>query len=166
MKSQRPGWVCRVSDPAFSLDLAVDCPRTTKINFDAPKGTLPGERANCDIGVYGAPEGQELRLIGGVTAQTYVPVPCGMIGVIVDENGSPVPNAKLTFVVAPTEKESPSHQNIPITTAIPNQFGNFSATLTPDVQRLISIEAKVGKGQVLVIPRCGQPMRFVISRVA
>jgi subtilisin family serine protease len=162
-KSQRDGWQCRLTEQTFTLDPEVDCPRKVRINFDAPKGTKPGERANCDIGVYAAPEGKELRLIGGVTAQTYIPVPCRIVGTVVDGRGNPVAGAKLIFQVSPAEKESPSHQDIPETTAITDESGAFSVAITPDVERLITVQGRAGKGQVLATPVCGQPMRFVLN---
>jgi hypothetical protein len=165
VKSQREGWVCRVSEQTFTLDPATDCPRTIRINFDAPKGTKPGERANCEIAVYGAPPGKEPVLIGGVTAQTYIPIPCRIVGAVVDLHGNPVVGATLKFAVSPSAKEeSPSHQDIPDATAVTDQYGTFTVTLTPDVERLVSVQGRAGQGQVLVTPVCGQPMRFVLGR--
>jgi hypothetical protein len=162
-KSRREGWVCRVSEKTFTLDPAVDCPRKVKINFDAPKGTRPGERADCSIAVYGAPEGEDLRLIGGVTAQTFVPVPCRIVGAVVDGNGNPAPKVKLQFEVSAEAKESPSHKDIPATAAVTDDSGNFEITLAPEVERLVTVEGAAGKGQILLTPVCGQPMRFVLT---
>jgi hypothetical protein len=162
-KSKREGWVCRVSEQTFTLDPAIDCPRKVKINFDPPKGTKPDERADCSIAVYGAPEGEDLRLIGGVTAQTFVPSPCTIVGAVVDASGNPLPGVKLQFEVSATAKESPSHQDIPVTGAETDQFGNFQVTLAPEVERLVTVEGKSGKGQMLLTPTCGQPMRFVLT---
>jgi subtilisin family serine protease len=162
-KSQREGWQCRLAEENFTIDPEVDCPRRVRINFDAPPGTKPGERANCDIGVYGAPEGKDMRLIGGVTAQTYVPVPCRIVGVVVDAQGNPVPQAKLLFQIAPAEKESPSHAAVPNATAVTDASGTFYVELTPDIERLITVEGRPGKGDVLATPFCGQPMRFVLT---
>lgn len=72
-KSDRPGWICRISDTAFSLK-PFECPRMVRVTFNAPPGTAPGERANCDLAVYALAFGKErYQLIGGVTMQTYVP---------------------------------------------------------------------------------------------
>lgn len=162
-KSRREGWVCRVSERTFTLDPAVDCPRKVKINFDPPKGTQPGERADCSIAVYGAPEGEDLRLIGGVTAQTFVPVPCRIVGAVVDGNGNPLPKVKLEFEVSAEARESPSHKDIPATAAVTDDSGNFEITLAPEVERLVTVEGAAGKGQILLTPVCGQPMRFVLT---
>ena len=73
-KSNREGWECRISEETFELDPFEDPPMLLRVIFDAPPRTLPGERADCTIAVYGTPKGAEKPiLIGEVSAQSLSP---------------------------------------------------------------------------------------------
>jgi subtilisin family serine protease len=76
-KSNREGWICQVKkEEAFMLSPFEDGPRNLSLALTAPHGALPGETANCNFAVYATPRGSEKPvLIGGVTAQTFVPKP-------------------------------------------------------------------------------------------
>ena len=172
LKSQREGWRCRVEQDTFTLDPFKECPRELLVTFDAPYGARPGDRANCQIGVYATPEGGKTQLIGGVTVQTFVPKPCRMNGTVLDAQGNPVSGARLVFsrrIEATGTSAPPSAKSAvptqPATTALTNQDGIFSVQLPPDlVENVVVEKAGLGKGETYLRPSCGPcSMKFVLS---
>lgn len=96
--SNRASWQCHVSDPIFDLDPFQDCPRQIEVTFNAPAGASVGERASCDVSVFATVRSAEQRvLVGGVTVETFVPKPCRMVGMVVDQNDKPIRNLRLRF---------------------------------------------------------------------
>ena len=157
-KSQRDGWLCKVTPETFTHDPLADCPRQVRVTYDAPAGARPGERANCDIAVFATPRGQERRLIGGVTVQTFVPKPCRVVGMVVDVKGEPVPRARVTFQHQPRQPgdEPDPRPGGPPVVVVTDEEGVFTALLTPSVRQLLTVEAaRVGKGQLELRPECG-----------
>jgi subtilisin family serine protease len=165
-ESDRAGWVCRVSESDFTLDPFADCPRSVHVTFDAPRGTPPGERANCNVAVFARPEGGLAeRLIGGVTARTFVPKPCVLEGEVVTPSGAPVSGARIMFEKA-NETHHSSVKRGPRTAAVTTKLdGSFSVTLPADVVQVVRVEKSgVGKGQALLRVDCGKRIRYVLSR--
>lgn len=165
VKSDREGWQCRVSEDSFTLDPFQDCPRQVEVTFDPPRGVRPGERANCDVAVYGTPKGaQEPRLIGGVTVQTFVPRPCRLVGIVLDPEGNPVRRARLAFSRQPVRPEVRVRRRP--TTVSTDRDGVFSVRLTPHARHLVTVEKpRVGRGELAVRPICGVgTLKFVLSR--
>jgi hypothetical protein len=161
-KSERENWKCEVDQAAFVLD-AFSCPRKMRVTFNAPKGTEPGQHADCDIAVYATPEGGKTQLIGGVTAQTIVPKPCRFVGTVVDPQGRPLAETRLLFEI--NDPEVTEGQAAYTVKAVTDADGNFGATLTPYRHyRVILEKAGVGKGEVAIQPMCGICLRFVLSR--
>lgn len=175
--SDQKGWMCRVSKDSFTIDPMQDCPQEVRVVFNAPRGTRPGERANCDVAVYGLPEGaKEPRLIGGVTVQTFVPRPCRTVGMVLDNKRRPVRNARLAFfrqtveellqdrkTTAQRQRRAPRGRPA---TASTDRDGIFSVTLTPHVKYTVTInEPRVGEGELVIRPTCGVGnLRFVLGR--
>jgi hypothetical protein len=96
--SERPGWPCRLSEPVFTIGGPLDCHRTVQVDFHAPRGAQPGDRANCNVEVFARPEGTSDSVsIGGVTVQTFVPIPCRVIGQIVGVDGRPLRDVRMAF---------------------------------------------------------------------
>jgi subtilisin family serine protease len=165
-KSDREGWTCRIKDTSFTIDPLRDCPRRVKVEFDAPPGTKPGEFANCSVAGTAVPSGQDKSYpIGGVTVQTFVPRPCRIVGMVVDEKGNPVRGASLTLVRMPHgDQEKPDYEAImkeqskrdkPVKLATDAE-GIFDATFTPNVRQLVQVvKAQVGQGHVVVRFDCG-----------
>lgn len=168
-KSDRDGWICSVSEESFNLDPFQDCPRNLKVTFNAPRGTKPGERANCNVGVLATPRGAERpTLIGGVTVQTFVPRRCPTKGVVVDTRGRPVGGARLQFS---TEPEGVSHDTMrgrtgTETTASTDVNGTFSAMLPAEVNHFVIVtKSGLGRGQAVLHPTCDGPLlRYELSR--
>ncbi len=160
-KSDRRGWECRMSDTAFSLHPFADCPKQVRVTFDPPGNARPGERANCDVGVYATPEGtRQPRLIGGVTVQTFIPKPCRVVGIVVDAKGNPVNAAHLIFTPPRAEartpgrtEKGPQEQAGTVTT---DEGGIFSLQTTPFVKQAVTVEKTgLGRGSVEVRAHCG-----------
>jgi hypothetical protein len=151
-KGDRPGWP-RISSrqTEFTIDPLQDCPRQVKVNFDAPADARPGERADCDVAVFATPKGQERPvLVGGVTAQTFVPKPCRLIASVVDKSGRPVPRARVTFGNATTKTDDE---------------GIFTVTVRPYARQVVSVESNQGRGRVEARPVCGAGrLKLVVSR--
>ncbi len=167
-QSSREGWVCTVSETSFMLDPFEDCPRTVQIAFDAPTAAAPGEQANCDVGVYATPKGSDTPiLVGGVTAQTFVPKPCRIVGQVVDKTNHPVPQARVTFSRVQTQREASdgdrrAEEGVvsviagePVT-AVTDEDGVFSLIIPPAYRYLILVK-KAGQGEGKVEQRleCG-----------
>lgn len=96
-RSRRDGWTCKVSTPSFTLHPYRQCAKKVEVTFDAPATAKVGERADCEVGAFAVPErGKKERVaVGGVTAHTFVPRPCKMVGWIRDAGGRPVRGAVL-----------------------------------------------------------------------
>lgn len=161
-KSDRDGWVCRVSDTSFTMDPLQDCPRQMKVTFDPPPGTRPGQRANCNIGVTATPRGTDrARPIGGVTVQTFVPRPCRVVGVVVDAKGNPLAGARLSFrheaaAAAPEAAQQGAQPAEHPVTTITDEEGIFSLRATPFVAQVVTIEKPgVGSGRLPLRLECG-----------
>jgi predicted metal-binding protein len=166
-KSDRAGWICRVSDPAFDLDPFNDCARNVKVTFDAPAGTPVGQRANCNIAIRATPKGEkEGRLIGGVTVQTYVPKPCRITGEIVNEKGTPVVGAVVSVArAAPTGDATMTHFTERAVTTQSNADGVFTMQVIPQVLQTITVRSPAGKQQLTLRPECGLSLpRLVLTR--
>ena len=166
-KSDRAGWICRVSDPTFNLDPFTDCARNVKVTFDAPAGTRVGQRANCNIAIRATPKGdKESRLIGGVTVQTYVPKPCRMVGEIVNEKGTPVAGAVIRVARAAPLGDTirPRPKGTAVTTQS-NADGVFTVQVSPQVLQSITVHSREGKGQITIRPECGLSLpRLILAR--
>jgi len=170
-KSDRDGWVCKVSTEGFTHDPFADCPHKLRVTFDPPVNARPGDRANCNIAVLATPRGTErARPIGGVTVQTFVPRPCKVVGTVVDAKGNPVRGARLTFARAPRDEEgetkaAASQAGRP-TLARTDADGFYSLALTPFVRQIVTVEAPgVGKGHLVLRPECGAgKLNFVLER--
>ncbi len=167
-QSSREGWVCKVSETSFVLDPFEDCPRTVHIAFDAPAAAAPGERANCDVAVYATQKGSDTPiLVGGVTAQTFVPKPCRIVGQIVDKTNHPVPQARVTFsrvqpqMVASDDDRPAEEITVSViagepVTAVTDEDGVFSVIIPPAYRYLILVKkAGQGEGQVEQRLECG-----------
>jgi len=166
-KSDRDGWVCRLSETSFTLDPFQDCPRNIRVTFDAPRGTLPGERANCNVGVLATPRGADRpTLIGGVTVQTFVPKPCPNRGVVVDPQGKPMRGVRLEFAKEPELEQGtirkPATRGISVVT---DRNGEFSVTLPAEVSHaLTATKSGLGRGHLVVHPKCNDyPLRYELS---
>ena len=169
--STKPGWRCNVHTPSFTLDPFTDCAQKVQIGYDAPVGTPAGSRARCDVAVYATPVGGERRLIGGVSLETYVPIPCRVAGLVVDPFGKPVSGARVSFtrvskaVSEASTQKSPrvatveSGQRVSTTTS---KDGTFVLQLTPDVVQILSVETVHGGGNVTLRPMCGPTPRIVV----
>jgi hypothetical protein len=167
-QSSREGWVCTVSERSFVLEPFEGCPRTIQIDFDAPTAAAPGERANCDVAVYATPKGSHTPiLVGGVTAQTFVPKPCRIVGQVVDKKNQPVPQAHIIFSrlqlqravsndVIPAEEGAVSVVTGEPVTAVTDEDGVFSVIIPPAYRYLILVKkAGQGEGQVEQRLECG-----------
>ncbi len=153
--SDRQGWNCTVDQADFELG-AAEGPKQLRISFHAPRSARPGQRANCDVAVYGKPSGaRDSVLIGGVTVQTYVPKPCRLVGQVVGTKGDPISGATLRFhldlpkglLPAPWERD-----RVTVTDA----YGVFALEVLPDVpHRLRLTRAGIRKGEILLRPTCG-----------
>lgn len=170
-KSDRDGWVCKISAEEFTHDPFADCPHKLRVTFDPPANARPGDRANCNIAVLATPRGTErARPIGGVTVQTFVPRPCRVVGTVVDVKGNPIRGARLTFARAPREEEVEAKATRGATArpvlARTDADGFYSLALTPYVRQIVTIEAPgVGKGQLVLRPECGAgKLNFVLDR--
>lgn len=170
-KSDRDGWVCKISAEDFTHDPFADCPHKLRVTFDPPATARPGDRANCNIGVLATPRGTErARPIGGVTVQTFVPRPCRVVGTVVDVKGNPIRGARLTFARAPREEvvEAKAARG-PVARPVlarTDTDGFYSLALTPYVRQIVTVEAPgVGKGQLVLRPECGAgKLNFVLER--
>ena len=167
-KSERDDWVCRVSTQSFTHDPLTDCPHQLRVTYDAPATARPGERSNCEIAVFATPRGENRRLIGGVTVQTFVPKPCRVVGMIVDAKGNPVPKARLAFQRDPHRpgyEDDPRAGGKPVATST-DKSGIFSTQLTPSVRQIVTAEAAgVGKGRLELRLECGAgDLRLVLDR--
>jgi hypothetical protein len=164
-KSDRDGWVCSVSQESFTLDPFQDCPRKIQVTFNAPRGTRPGERANCNVGVLATPRGaQRAILIGGVTVQTFVPRLCPTKGMLVDGQGRPIRGARLQFA---KEREGiPRGSTGPTVTVSTDEKGAFVAMLAAEVNySVIVTKARPGTGRAVLRPHCDGPfLRYELSR--
>ena len=158
-KSQREGWKCDVGEQAFKLDPFMDCPRTIKVRFNAPRDAKPEERAYCDIGVYATPEGEETRLIGGVTVGTFIPAPCRLIGSIRDDKGGAVSRAVLRF-----QAQGDDTRREPVST-VSDEEGFFSVRVAGGLPYHLAVEgADKGRGSLLFRPACGlDGLRLVLT---
>jgi len=172
LKSHHEGWRCRVSEETFTLDPFKECPRQLRVTFDAPREARPGDRANCEIGIYATPEGGRAQLIGGVTVQTFVPKPCRMTGTVVDVQGNPVAGARLVFArrmeeigVSASPSEKSATPGRPTAIALTDQGGIFAVQLAPDLLQTVVVEKPLlGKGETYLRPSCGPcSMKFVLS---
>ena len=166
-KSDRQGWVCKVADPVFDLDPFNDCARNVRVTFDAPAGTPPGQRANCNIAVHATPQGaHEGKIIGGVTVQTYVPKPCRMFGEVVNSKGNPVAGAVITVVrAAPAGTIVKADLRTAAVTAISDADGVFVVQVIPQVLQTITVQSPEGKGQITIRPECGLGLpRLILHR--
>jgi hypothetical protein len=165
-KSNRDDWKCRISEDSFLLDPS-DCPRKIRVSFDAPIGTVPGEKANCDIAVYATPKGSgKPMLIGGVTTQTFVPKPCRMIGQIVDSTNSPIPRARLVISKALQQHETHDPAMVEEQPLIAETYddGIFSVRVPSSLKYSILVEkATIGKGQLEQRLECGIGKKYVLS---
>ncbi len=163
VKADTDGWRCFVSETSFSLDPVLDCPRTVRVTLDPPPGAKPGDRANCDVGVFGTPKRTAKQgLIGGVTVQSFVPIPCRVVGVVLDSAGGAVEGAGLAFVRQTEETATAKPEEVRFTT---DKDGVFSGEVTPYVPYVVLVEkAGVGKGSLAVRPRCGfGTLQFVLG---
>ncbi len=170
-KSDRDGWVCKISTEGFTHDPFADCPHKLRVTFDPPANARPGDRANCNIAVLATPRGTErARPIGGVTVQTFVPRPCRVVGTVVDAKGNPIRGARLSFARAPREEDIEAKAARGPTTrpvlARTDADGFYSLALTPYVRQIVIVEApNVGKGQLVLRPECGAgKLNFVLDR--
>jgi subtilisin family serine protease len=174
-RSEREGWVCRVNEEEFTLDPFRDCPRQLRVTFDAPRGTPPGEHADCNVAVYATPEGDKKpRLIGGVTVQTFVPKPCQAEGVVLDAMGKPVRAARVEFEKeAETQAQEPAMQAKPAPmpkagrppVVYTDSSGRFSATLAGEVTYRVQVsKTGAGDGKLLVQFVCGKPLTLVLGK--
>ena len=152
-RSDRGNWVCRVLDrPSFKIDPFNDCPRKVRVQFEAPAGAAPGEFANCDIAVTATPEGGRPVVIGGVTAQTFVPKPCRMIGKLVDAKGQPIRDARIRVRPAAFEAST-------------DDSGVFLGSVTPHVPQIIEVSHEDLRGALETRFLCGIEKRnFVLTR--
>lgn len=168
-KSGRDGWVCNVSEESFTLDPFQDCPRNIIVTFNAPRGTKPGERANCNVGVLATPRGaQRPTLIGGVTVQTFVPKLCPLKGIVVDDKGRPVRGARLQFAKEREEiLDGRMSRPSPATAIISTDAnGRFSAILPAEVNQFVIVtKSRLGRGQAALHPICNGPLvKYELSR--
>ena len=154
--SEREGWPCTVDTPQFRIGGAEDCPKTVQIDFNAPRNSRFGDRANCNVAVYAKPDGAaDSVLIGGVTVQTYVPRPCRIIGQIVDPAGRPLGGVRLTFrktlpaglLPASWERERSKKTD---------RDGVFDLDVLPDAHQTLQASLRgVGDFTIAVVPHCG-----------
>lgn len=151
-KSQREGWKCQVEEARFVIDPINDCPKTVRVTYDAPRGTEPGEEADCEVAIFATPRrpGGERELIGGVTVRTFVPKSCRLIGEVTDEEGRPLPGTVVRF-----EDEK----------ARTDELGAFTVEITPyRLQSLFFRNRQFGGHKVETRPVCGVgAMVFVLS---
>jgi hypothetical protein len=173
-ESDRVGWTCKASEPAFTIDPFEDCPKELLVTFDPPREARLGDQANCNLAVFGIPEGQQKeRLIGGVTMRTFVPKPCRLVASVVDSKGNPVAGARVSFARFSGEiangqdstQEEGFHATREISRATDSD-GVLSVEITPFVLQTVTVEkAGVGKGSVSFRPHCGVgTARFVLSK--
>ncbi len=151
-KSHRDGWKCQVKEARFVIDPINDCPKTVRVTYDAPRGSEPGEEADCEVAIFATPRkpGGERELIGGVTVRTFVPKQCRLIGEVVDEKGRPVPEAVVVFE---DSKE------------VTDEQGAFIATITPyRLQKVLLHHPRGGEFELETRPVCGVgAMVFVVA---
>lgn len=142
-KSGRDGWRCAVEDAEFVIDPILDCPRTIKVTYDAPRGAKPGEAADCEVAIFATPRRPDGKreLIGGVTVRTFVPEPCRLIGEVVDTKGRPIPGAVVVF-----EEEEVQTDEI-------GAF--FAKNVTPYREQKITVAGRFGEHTVVTRPVCG-----------
>lgn len=151
LTSDEDDWLCTISEQEFQLQPFYRRPKQLTIEFHAPEDARPGDRADCDVAVFGKPEGTEqLQLIGGVTVQTFVPEPCRVIGVLRGADDSPIANAKIAFEpMAPPGHARPA-------SAQSDADGVFSLHLTPLLQHRLTIEGEgYGSAEIELKPNCG-----------
>jgi hypothetical protein len=175
IKSGKDGWMCRMKpqDKSFTLD-PTDCPRDVEITFDAPRNARISEAADCDVRVMAVPlvdtrrkpKGKEkkleplkMQLIGGVVARTFVPKPCRIVGMVVDEVGKPIPGVKLEWVPVRDKNYGPMK-------AETDEDGIFDVKGgIPDVMDELTIEkGGVGSGKLRLRPQCGAKTRIVLTK--
>lgn len=159
-KSKRDGWRCEVSEKSIAFQ-ATDCPRTVRVAFNAPKGAQVGDRADCDVAVWATPAGDKRRLIGGVTVQTYVPKPCRIAGYVRGRNGKPAAGTKILF--EPVRDTARGFEVVPVTVSV-DEEGAFDARMTPDVPYTVVVHGQKPSKQLVIRPRCRQPLHLAASR--
>ena len=164
--SERDGWLCEIDQTSFTIDPLHECPRTVTVRFDAPPGTEPGERANCNIAAVAKVKGQRRAVpIGGVTVQTFVPRPCRVIGTIVTLEGNAIADARVSFYerIGTNTKKSPLVDAVTVTT---DSDGIFDVTVTPYVRQIVEIDSpEFGRGEIEFRPECGVGnTHFVLSK--
>jgi hypothetical protein len=159
--TDRAGWQCALSETTFTLDPFKDCARDVTITFDAPANARVGEYANCDVGVYATPiDGKERRLIGGVTARTFVPKSCRAWGQLIDARGAPIAGAivRATRVHAAESiyvKSYVTSREIE-QTAKTNEDGIYEIIVAQDARHRFVVEApRIGSGEVVTRASCG-----------
>lgn len=150
-RSARDGWKCELETKEFNLDPFQDCPRNVEVKFNAPKDAKPGERATCDIGVYAHPlDQEEPRLVGGVTVETYVPIPCRSWIEVLDREMQPIPGA---FVRIGRESGKTDEQGV------------VALTVLPYVVTKVEVKSRAGGGTVEVRPLCGAGrLRLIVDK--
>ncbi len=150
-RSTRDDWKCELETKAFKLDPFKDCPRNVEVKFNAPKDTKPGERGTCDIEVYAQPLDQEKsRLVGGVTVETYVPIPCRSWIEVLNRKMQPIQGA---YVRVGREGGKTDEQGVVALTVVPYRLAK------------IEVESRVGEGAVEVRPLCGAGrLRLIVDK--
>ena len=149
-----PGWDCTVDDPAFELG-GTSRPHTVTISFHAEQGAQPGDRATCDVAVYGWPVGaRDSTLVGGVTVETYVPRLCRLVGRLLGRNGLPLEGATLRFI-----RKLPEGLVANVwerdRKAVTDADGVFSLVVFPEVAHRLRIETRGFHAETEIRPPCG-----------
>ena len=165
-ESDRKGWNCSLSDSTFTIDPERDAARTVRITFDAPPQARPGEHADAQVSAYATKSGERREtLLGGVSVRTYVPVPCRLVGQVLDTRGRPVSGASLRFTVTRSKGPHPPDWEQD-RLAQTDRDGVFSMTALPDMEQRVTVtHPRVGEGRILVTPKCGVgTLRLELSR--
>jgi len=167
-KSQRAGWQCDISETSFTLDPFKDCARNVTITFNAPKGAKTGEFADCDVAVYATPlEGEgERRLVGGVTARTFVPKICKASGQVIDIKGRPIVEARVRVAMVPSGEANARALEPFETTVYTDAYGVYTVQIAGDARHTFTVEKPdIGRGEIMLRPGCGLEIpRLTLSK--
>lgn len=159
-RSRRENWDCFANQQDLNLGGWRHRPPTIEVSFLAPVESAPGERERCDLFVYAGKQGddsQARRLIGGVTLETYVPIPCQVAGVLQGPRGSPLSGFEIRF--RPQRRPNGERQAV-----VTDSDGRFEARLMPEIQQVVRVTPR-GGGAVDKTLRvdCRMPLRLELA---